>query len=1142
MSFHATAAAASARPNRISTFRNHLLCSVCAAMLLAGSGGMAWADYVPIIPSQEVPATVPAASKAADEPSPLPPAQPSPETAASAPEVTKPDPAAGGTALADPAAATPALPAQPVAETPSQEVPATAPPASKAADEPSPLPSAPAQPAAEVTRPGPVTGEVPAPIEKTDTPKAERITIKSGETRAATPSDKDESFTVENGGTLNAWAGGLAKDVLVQGVKAWDVVTGLGGTGGIAYILGEGSHLESGTVNLGGYLTVKDKAAADTITVRNGGKLDVYNGGAVKDLTVEGVKAWDSVTGLGGIGGIAFISGEGSRLEGGTVDLGGYLQVKDKATAGTVTVRNGGRLDVLNGSTVKDLTVEGIKAWRISDTMDAAGVLPVVDGIGGVAFISGEGSRLEGGTVDLGGLLQVVNQAAAGTVTVRNGGQLDVYNGGFVKDLTVEGVKAWDSATGLGGIGGLALLFGEKSHLESGTVDLGGGLAVGNRAAAGTVTVHNGGKLDVLAEGRADNVNVNGGYARTYGHIGTATVDNDGRLLVLAGGAITGKSTIGYGGILGVGAEGKAGDIDLNGGDSNSPTSYAVVGGTAGDIAISGNAVLNGTGTVRNVRVHAGGKVFPGSAVDKFATLTATGNVMFDRDSFFNVQIANDGLRSNKLAAQGQATLDGGSVKVLAEDFAGTDSQGVALTRFLSQQQIKNLFQKSFVILTAEKGVTGRFEKVEPQTNYNYITPSLSYTDKTVSVDFGLNGAVKTQSAEEQVKHLVLVDAVTPNQKSTGHAVLQLGLGNRLLQTVLLSKKGEVLHYETLSGEAHATLRGTLLQDAGLVSGAASERVRAAFDGVAAKAAPVATPLAYGPDARAKDKQSAGEAFAAATPAVSTTALWGQAYGGWSHGSSDGNAAAYNRNTGGIVTGVDALIAETWRLGVLAGYGSTSLHGAGSSISAGSYQVGIYGGTKVDALTLSLGTILAHHEIDTRRKVSFGPLDETETAGYSANTVQLFGEAAYRIDTPYAALEPFAAAAYTHLKTSGFTETGGIAALSAPSSTTDLTTTTLGLRASRAFTLGNATSLTARGMAGWRHAYGDVTPQAQLAFASGGESFDVSGLPIASDAALVEAGLAFDIGKATTLGLTYTGQFSNQVNDNSVKADLTVRF
>ncbi|MBA8900981.1 uncharacterized protein with beta-barrel porin domain, partial [Phyllobacterium sp. P30BS-XVII] len=34
----------------------------------------------------------------------------------------------------------------------------------------------------------------------------------------------------------------------------------------------------------------------------------------------------------------------------------------------------------------------------------------------------------------------------------------------------------------------------------------------------------------------------------------------------------------------------------------------------------------------------------------------------------------------------------------------------------------------------------------------------------------------------------------------------------------------------------------------------------------------------------------------------------------------------------------------------------------------------------------------------------------------------------------------------------------------------------------------------------------------------------------------------FGIGKATTLGISYTGQFSQQTRDNAVKADLTVRF
>ncbi|TDQ35947.1 hypothetical protein DEV91_101433 [Phyllobacterium brassicacearum] len=62
-----------------------------------------------------------------------------------------------------------------------------------------------------------------------------------------------------------------------------------------------------------------------------------------------------------------------------------------------------------------------------------------------------------------------------------------------------------------------------------------------------------------------------------------------------------------------------------------------------------------------------------------------------------------------------------------------------------------------------------------------------------------------------------------------------------------------------------------------------------------------------------------------------------------------------------------------------------------------------------------------------------------------------------------------------------------------------------------------------------------------MAFA-GGQPFTVQGLPVARDTGIVEAGFDVGIGKSTTLGLTYTGQFSNRASDNAVKAVLTVRF
>ncbi|MBP0661755.1 hypothetical protein, partial [Mycobacterium tuberculosis] len=48
--------------------------------------------------------------------------------------------------------------------------------------------------------------------------------------------------------------------------------------------------------------------------------------------------------------------------------------------------------------------------------------------------------------------------------------------------------------------------------------------------------------------------------------------------------------------------------------------------------------------------------------------LKATGNVTFDKGSFFGVRIANDGTKAGKLDVQGKAELLGGVVWVRAQD------------------------------------------------------------------------------------------------------------------------------------------------------------------------------------------------------------------------------------------------------------------------------------------------------------------------------------------------------------------------------------------------------------------------------------------------------------------------------------------
>ncbi len=136
--------------------------------------------------------------------------------------------------------------------------------------------------------------------------------------------------------------------------------------------------------------------------------------------------------------------------------------------------------------------------------------------------------------------------------------------------------------------------------------------------------------------------------------------------------------------------------------------------------------------------------------------------------------------------------------------------------------------------------------------------------------------------------------------------------------------------------------------------------------------------------------------------------------------------------------------------------------------------------------------------------------------------------------------EPFANLAHVSLRSGGFGEVGGNAALTGADADTGVTFTTLGVRMEYALTLGAAYGKV-RGMVGWRHAFGDTTPTSLHAF-SAGDVFTIAGAPIAQNAAVIEAGPDFQLSPDATFGLLYSGQIANDAQDHGFKANLNIRF
>src|SRR5262245_45687103 len=106
----------------------------------------------------------------------------------------------------------------------------------------------------------------------------------------------------------------------------------------------------------------------------------------------------------------------------------------------------------------------------------------------------------------------------------------------------------------------------------------------------------------------------------------------------------------------------------------------------------------------------------------------------------------------------------------------------------------------------------------------------------------------------------------------------------------------------------------------------------------------------------------------------------------------------------------------------------------------------------------------------------------------------------------------------------------------------DVGYSTLGARVATYYLLQNGMALIPRASVAWQHAFGDVTPTAALSFQSTGSGFNVLGVPIARDAALVEAGGDLQLTAQAKIGVSYAGQLANSAHDHSVKGNFTWRF
>jgi len=283
--------------------------------------------------------------------------------------------------------------------------------------------------------------------------------------------------------------------------------------------------------------------------------------------------------------------------------------------------------------------------------------------------------------------------------------------------------------------------------------------------------------------------------------------------------------------------------------------------------------------------------------------------------------------------------------------------------------------------------------------------------------------------------------------------------------------------------------------------------------------------------------------------------LWGQGFGDWGHVSSDGNAAALSRSTGGFVIGGDVsargFMGGDWRFGLAGGYTNDRIT-VSQRLSSATFESvfgGAYAGASFGSLQLRAGALYGTNSNSTTRQVIFPGFSDALSSSNGGSTAQAFGEAGYRIALSgasfgglgfsRASIEPFAGAAAFLIHQNGFTEGGGASAITGFARDFDIQTTTLGVRSELAFA---SLPVSVTTMLGWRHAYGDVVPSVLLGFQGGAQAFSASGVPIDRDAFVAEAGVSYAVSSIFSVGLSYSGQFGQRATDNSFKGNLDLRF
>ena len=270
-----------------------------------------------------------------------------------------------------------------------------------------------------------------------------------------------------------------------------------------------------------------------------------------------------------------------------------------------------------------------------------------------------------------------------------------------------------------------------------------------------------------------------------------------------------------------------------------------------------------------------------------------------------------------------------------------------------------------------------------------------------------------------------------------------------------------------------------------------------------------------------------------------TARLWATGVGSWSaldYGQSDMDSDFY----AGLF-GAEVDVCSATKLGLFFGAGSTDNKAGDNKVESDDIHFGAYGVTNFsDVVNATYGFVYSHQSADATRALQVGSQLGMNAFSGDTDITQIFAEAAYTgLNTDAYSIEPYFGLSWIHAESDGFNEQVGTMAFSTTTEDQDVQVTTLGVRGAIPFTMGE-TKVALKGDVAWNHFFGDTEAEASMNLAGSGVAH-LKGGELA-DMASVGLGVEAQVGKMTTMGLSYTGAYDGDITSHGISANVRFNF